>query len=124
MELVYGYLDRDVADWLRKNAPAPRHGQNYHQWLTSQYGLKKLVEHLWMLIGLAKACKNMHELRTKMAEIYGLQVVQVTMVVRFPETRSADAFFHGPRIGSPTSRKPRYGFRAIKCSVRISPSHT
>jgi len=45
MELVYDYLDKDVADWLRENAPEPRRGQNYHQWLSSQYGLKKLTEH-------------------------------------------------------------------------------
>jgi hypothetical protein len=31
MELVYEYLDADVAQWLKENAPAPRHGQNYHQ---------------------------------------------------------------------------------------------
>ncbi len=42
-ELIYQYLDPDVFDWLKTNAPAPRHGQNYHQWLSSQYGLKKLV---------------------------------------------------------------------------------
>ena len=48
MELVYGYLDPDVADWLKKNKPKPQHGQNYHQWLNEQYGLKKLVEHLWL----------------------------------------------------------------------------
>jgi len=45
-ELVYDDLDADVAAWLRENAPKPRHGQNYHQWLSSQYGLKKLLEHL------------------------------------------------------------------------------
>jgi hypothetical protein len=44
MELVYEYLDKDVAKWLKENAPEPRHGQNYHQWLSGQYGLKKLVE--------------------------------------------------------------------------------
>lgn len=32
MELVYGYLDPDVCEWLEKHAPAPRSGQNYHQW--------------------------------------------------------------------------------------------
>ncbi|MBW7838024.1 MAG: hypothetical protein H3C28_15460, partial [Sphingomonadales bacterium] len=41
MELVYGYLDPDVYEWLKKHAPEPRHGQNYHQWLSGQYGLKK-----------------------------------------------------------------------------------
>ena len=30
LELVYEYLDPDVAQWLKENAPAPRHGQNYH----------------------------------------------------------------------------------------------
>lgn len=34
-ELVYGYLDPDVFDWLKNNAPPPRHGQNYHQWLSA-----------------------------------------------------------------------------------------
>ncbi len=76
MELVYGYLDADVADWLRRNAPEPRHGQNYHQWLSSQYGLKKLTEHLWMLIGIATTCETMPELRRRMAERFGRVPVQ------------------------------------------------
>jgi hypothetical protein len=81
MELVYDYLDKDVADWLRKNAPKPRHGQNYHQWLTAQYGLKKLVEHIWMLIGMASACTSMRELRERMAEKFGRQSLQLTLYV-------------------------------------------
>src|SRR5262249_52996577 len=52
MEIVYDYLDKDVADWLRENAPKPRHGQNYHQWLSSQYGLQKLIQHIWIVIGM------------------------------------------------------------------------
>jgi hypothetical protein len=83
MELVYGYLDRDVADWLKENAPAPRHGQNYHQWLSSQYGLKRLVEHIWMLIGIATTCRSMRELREKMAERFGKEMVQVSLI--FPQ---------------------------------------
>jgi hypothetical protein len=79
MELVYGYLDPDVAKWLKENAPKPRHGQNYHQWLTSQYGLKRLMEHLWMLIGMARACGGMRELRERMAEQYGRQEIQLTL---------------------------------------------
>jgi hypothetical protein len=79
MELVYGYLDPDVADWLKKNAPRPRHGQNYHQWLTSQYGLKRLMEHLWMLVGMARACASMRELRERMAEQYGQQEFQLSL---------------------------------------------
>jgi hypothetical protein len=79
MELVYGYLDRDVAKWLKENAPKPVAGQNYHQWLSSQYGLKRLIEHIWMLVGMASACSSMSELRRKMAEKFGRVQVQLTM---------------------------------------------
>jgi hypothetical protein len=87
MELVYGYLDADVAQWLKDNAPKPQHGQNYHQWLSSQYGLKKLTEHLWMLIGMAAACQSMPELRQKMAERFGRHQVQFTLFVDPPMRR-------------------------------------
>lgn len=79
MELVYGYLDDDVAKWLKSNAPKPTGGANYHQWLSSQYGLKKLVEHLWQLVGMASACSSMEELRRKMAERHGRIPVQMTL---------------------------------------------
>jgi hypothetical protein len=80
-ELVYSYLDPDVAKWLRENAPKPAHGQNYHQWLSNQYGLKKLVEHIWMLIGMARACKTMEELRARKAEASGRQGLRITVYV-------------------------------------------
>lgn len=79
MELIYGYLDPDVAKWLKENAPKPMHGQNYHQWLSKQYGLKKLTEHIWMVIGMAAACQNMPELRARMAERFGRTQVQLTL---------------------------------------------
>jgi hypothetical protein len=84
MELVYDYLDKDVADWLRENTPTPQRGQNYHQWLSSQYGLKRLTEHLWMLIGMAAACQTLPELRQRMAERFGRQQVQFTLFINPP----------------------------------------
>ncbi len=84
MELVYEYLDPDVAKWLRDNAPKPQHGQNYHQWLSSQYGLRKLTEHIWKLIGIAKTCQNLSELKDKMAELHGRQPIQYRMYLPFP----------------------------------------
>jgi len=83
-ELVYGYLDQDVLKWLKDNHPQPRHGQNWHQWLNAQYGLQKLVQHIYTLIGIAKACFNMRELRDKMAELYGKQPVQLTLYLPPP----------------------------------------
>ncbi len=73
MELIYEYLDPDVAQWLRENAPAPKKGQNYHQWLTSQYGLKKLIEHIWKVIGIASTCSpgEIDQLKYKMEQLYG-----------------------------------------------------
>jgi hypothetical protein len=85
MELVYGYLDKDVAKWLKDNAPEPRHGQNYHQWLSGQYGLKKLVEHIWMLIGVSRTCENMVELRQRMAELNGRTMVQLMLPLPKPK---------------------------------------
>ena len=81
MELVYEYLDLDVAEWLKTNAPKPIHGQNYHQWLNQQYGLKRLTEHIWMLIGMASACHSMLELKRKMAERFGRVNVQYTLFI-------------------------------------------
>jgi hypothetical protein len=71
MELIYEYLDPDVAEWLRENAPKPQKGQNYHQWLTSQYGLRRLVEHIWKVVGIASTCSDVNELKRKMEELYG-----------------------------------------------------
>jgi len=77
LDLIYEYLDPDVTEWLRKNAPSPRHGQNYHQWLTSQYGLKQLMQHIWMVVGIAKTCWSMRELKEKLAVQFGREPFQL-----------------------------------------------
>lgn len=76
-ELVYEPLDPDVTKWLKENKPAPRHGENWHQWLTGQYGLRKLVEHIWMVIGVARTCENIQDLRDRIAAIHGKAPVQM-----------------------------------------------
>ena len=108
MELVYDYLDPDVADWLRVHNPEPRHGRNHHQWLTSQYGLRKLTEHLWMLIGLASACNTIGELRARMAERYGRVQVQQTLFVLPPigTSRSLPSASKGSPGVQPPAIKP------------------
>jgi hypothetical protein len=83
-ELVYQYLDPDVCKWLKDNKPQPQKGKNWHQWLSDQYGLRKLVQHIYTLIGVAKTCFNMRELRDKMAEMYGKSPVQMTLYVSTP----------------------------------------
>ena len=88
LELIYGYLDRDVLDWLRDNAPAPQKGRNYHQWLSSQFGLKRLTEHIWMTIGMAKICASMPQLREHMAMHFGMEPVQLTFYLPPPTQTS------------------------------------
>lgn len=84
MALVYEYLDPDVARWLKENAPKPQKGQNYHQWLTSQYGLRKLVEHIWMLIGISRTCYNVDELKQKLEQMFGKGRVQYDLFISVP----------------------------------------
>jgi hypothetical protein len=84
-ELVYQYLDADVCRWLKENKPQPQHGRNWHQWLSDQYGLRRLVQHIYTLIGVAKTCHNMRELRDKMGEMYGKRPVQLTMYLPAPK---------------------------------------
>jgi hypothetical protein len=80
-ELVYQYLDLDVAHWLKENHPQPRKGRNWHQWLSDQFGLPKLIQHIYILIGISRTCSSMTELRRKMAELYGKIPIQITMFV-------------------------------------------
>lgn len=91
MQLIYEYLDSDVANWLRENAPTPRKGQNYHQWLSSQYGLQKLIEHIWMVIGIARTCYNMHELKQKMEQMFGKRSVQYNFLIPVPQQHQLPA---------------------------------
>jgi hypothetical protein len=47
------------------------HGKNYFQWLNEQYGFKKLIDHIWKVVGIASTCDNVEELKHKMEELYG-----------------------------------------------------
>jgi hypothetical protein len=84
MELIYDKLDPDVAKWLKEHAPAPKHGQNYHQWLSGQFGLRMLVEHIWMIIGMARTCDSMIELRDRANALDGKHPVQLRLYLPMP----------------------------------------
>ena len=78
MELIYDALDADVAVYLKENKPPPVYKQNYHQWLTSHYGLKKLITHIYEIIGMAKTCYNIKELQEKVGHFYKGKTLQLT----------------------------------------------
>lgn len=72
-EFIYGYLDQDVKNWLRDNAPKSAHGKRYHQFFNEQFGLKKLTEHMWLVIGTARSSFSVADLRNRLELQFGRQ---------------------------------------------------
>lgn len=79
LELIYDAMDPDVAKYLKENKPKPKHGMNYHQWLSEDLGVRALTMHINQVIGVAKTCNTMDELRHRIALYYGKDPVQLTM---------------------------------------------
>jgi hypothetical protein len=61
--LIYRLLDKDIAEYLENNKPPKYTGQKYFQWLNEGYGIKELTQHIWLIIGMSKTCKDLEELR-------------------------------------------------------------
>lgn len=61
--LIYDCLDKDVAEYLRENKPPKYTGQKYFQWLNEEFGTKELTQHIWQIIGMAKTCESINELK-------------------------------------------------------------
>jgi len=78
-ELIYDTLDKDVAKYLKENKPAP--GVKWHQQLTENYGARHLVSRCFEIIGMAKTCRTMNELREKVAEHYGRPFAQLPLYI-------------------------------------------
>lgn len=83
IELIYDTLDEDVAKYLKDNKPPP--GVRWHQQLTDNLGVRQLVSRCFEVIGMAKTCNDMRELRDKVALHYGKQPVQLTFYLSPPE---------------------------------------
>lgn len=62
-EFIYEALDRDIAKYLQETKPPKYTGQKYHQWMEENRGVKALNEHIWTVIGLAKTCETIDDLR-------------------------------------------------------------
>lgn len=77
IELIYDTLDPDVAEYLRNNKPPS--DVRWHQQLTEDLGVRQLVSRCYEIIGMAKTCRTMPELRQKVAEHYGTKAVQFTL---------------------------------------------
>lgn len=77
IELIYDTLDKDVAEYLKNNKPDS--SVRWHQQLTGDIGARQLVSRCYEIIGMAKTCSDIRELKQKVAEHYGKKMVQFTM---------------------------------------------
>ena len=84
-ELIYDTLDPDVAKYLKENKPAP--GVRWHQQLTENFGVRQLVSRCYEVVGMAKTCDDIRELRQRVAQHYGKRPVQFTMFLKPPERK-------------------------------------
>jgi len=84
IEMIYDTLDPDVAAYLRDNRPPP--GVHWHRQLTDNVGVRALVSRCYEVIGMAKTCTNMRELRNRVAQHYGRSVVQFSLSLPSPTT--------------------------------------
>lgn len=77
IEMVYETLDPDVAEYLKTNKPPA--GVHWHRQLTDNFGVRQLVSRCYEIVGMAKVCRDIRELRQKVSEHYGNKPVQFTM---------------------------------------------
>lgn len=81
-EFIYEALDKDIAKYLKENKPPKYTGQRYHQWLNDDRGVKTLTEHIWTVIGLAKTCKTIEELRYEVQKNFSKDIFQPMLFAR------------------------------------------
>jgi P63C domain len=106
IELIYNALDPDIAQHLKTTKPSPRKGRNYHQWMTEDLGLRALLTHIWEIIGIAKTCGSIYELKEKVALHYGKEPVQITMYLPKNVTPANGAKRRGKRPTLPAQPLP------------------
>lgn len=74
IEMIYETLDPDVAAYIKANKPPM--GVHWHRQLTDNVGARQLVSRCYEVVGMAKTCKDIRELRDRVAEHYGRHPVQ------------------------------------------------
>ena len=85
IEMIYDTLDPPVAEYLRTNRPPP--GVHWHRQLTENIGVRALVSRCYEIVGMAKDCIDMRQLRDKVARHYGRRMVQFTLSLPLPAPR-------------------------------------
>jgi hypothetical protein len=82
VELIHDTLDPDVAECIKTHKPAA--GVRCRQQLTENYGARQLVSRCYEVVGMAKECHGLRELRDKVAKHYGKKPVQFRLYLPPP----------------------------------------
>jgi hypothetical protein len=85
IEMIYDTLDPDIADYLKNNKPPP--SVRWHRQLTENIGVRALVSRCFEVVGMAKGCTDMRQLREKVAHHYGRRMVQFILSLPMPDQR-------------------------------------
>ncbi len=73
--------------WLSTSRTISRPlGIKWHQQLTENYGPRQLVSRCFEIVGMAKTCRSMHELKERVAEHYGNGAAQSPLYLPEPKT--------------------------------------
>lgn len=107
--LIYDTLDADVAEYLRNNKPPT--GVRWHQQLTENVGVRALVSRCYEVVGLAKECFDLADLRDKVAKHYGTKPFQLA----FLDTMKADKL--KPLRRAPRIMKPSGDFAGLPAPI-------
>jgi len=90
IELIYDTLDPDVVKYLRENKPPA--GVQWHRQLTDNFGVKQLVSRCYEIIGMAKTCNTINELRQKVRHHYKKEPFKPNLPLEFYETTYTSDF--------------------------------
>lgn len=95
--LIYDTLDADVAEYLRNNRPPS--GVRWHQQLTENVGVRALVSRCYEVVGLAKECFDLADLRDKVAKHYGTKPFQLAFLDEMRAEKAKPPHRVAPRRG-------------------------
>lgn len=95
--LIYDTLDEDVAHFLKTNKPPVN--VRWHQQLTENVGVRALVSRCYEVIGLAKECTDLADLRDKVAKHYSTKPFQLAFLDDMKATKI-------PRAATPPPVRP------------------
>lgn len=111
--LIYDTLDPDVAKFLKENRPPAN--VRWHQQLTENVGVRALVSRCYEVIGLAKECEDLADLRDKVARHYSTQPFQLAFLneMRAPKVVKAK---------TPRAPRPVGDFQGLPPVVPVAPS--